>query len=76
MPHFNKPQYPTSPRKKKDIPKGVWVKCPLSGEIVFNKDLESNQMVVPKSGYHFRISAPERLRHLLDPGSFAELAAD
>ncbi|HTX66610.1 MAG TPA: acetyl-CoA carboxylase, carboxyltransferase subunit beta, partial [Opitutaceae bacterium] len=47
-----------------------------SGEIVFNKDLESNQMVVPKSGYHFRISAPERLRHLLDPGSFAELAAD
>ena len=75
MPHFNKPQYPAVVRKKKDIPKGVWVKCPLSGEIVFNKDLESNQMVVPKSGYHFRISAPERLRHLLDPGSFQELAA-
>ena len=75
MPHFNKPQYPTRPQKKKDIPKGVWVKCPLSGEIVFNKDLESNQMVVPKSGYHFRIGAPERLKHLLDPGSFQELAA-
>jgi acetyl-CoA carboxylase carboxyl transferase subunit beta len=76
MVHFNKPQYPTRIPKKKDIPKGVWVKCPLSGEIVFNKDLEANQMVVPASGYHFRIGARERLRHLLDPDSFVELAGD
>ena len=76
MAHFSKPQYPTVAAKKKDIPKGVWVKCPLSGEIVFNKDLEANQMVVPKSGYHFRISAPERLKHLLDPDSFQEFGAD
>jgi acetyl-CoA carboxylase carboxyl transferase subunit beta len=72
MVHFNKPQYPTSIAKKKDIPKGVWVKCPLSGEIVFNKDLEANQMVVPKSGYHFRIRARDRLKYLLDPESFKE----
>jgi acetyl-CoA carboxylase carboxyl transferase subunit beta len=75
MAHFSKPQYPTVSAKKKDIPKGVWVKCPASGEIVFNKDLEANQMVVPKSGYHFRISAPERLKNLLDPDTFRELAA-
>ena len=72
MVHFSKPQYSTRVAKKKDIPKGVWVKCPLSGEIVFNKDLEANQMVVPKSGYHFRIRARDRLRYLLDPGSFQE----
>ena len=72
MVHFNKPQYSTSVAKKKDIPKGVWVKCPLSGEIVFNKDLEANQMVVPKSGYHFRIGASDRLQYLLDPGTFQE----
>ncbi len=76
MVHFNKPQYPTRIPKKKDIPKGVWVKCPLSGEMVFNKDLEANQMVVPVSGYHFRIGARDRLRHLLDPDTFTELAAD
>lgn len=75
MVHFNKPQYPTVVPKKKDIPKGVWVKCPLSGEIVFNKDLEANQMVVPKSGYHFRIGARERLKGLLDPETFKELGA-
>jgi len=72
MVHFNKPQYPTLVAKKKDIPKGVWVKCPLSGEIVFNKDLEANQMVVPKSGYHFRIPARERLKNLLDTDTFEE----
>ena len=76
MVHFNKPQYPTVTAKKKDIPKGVWVKCPLSGEIVFNKDLEANQMVVPKSGYHFRLGARERLKNLLDPDTFQELAAE
>jgi acetyl-CoA carboxylase carboxyl transferase subunit beta len=75
MVHFNKPQYPTVIPKKKDIPKGVWVKCPISGEIVFNKDLEANQMVVPNSGYHFRIGARERLANLLDPGTFVELGA-
>jgi acetyl-CoA carboxylase carboxyl transferase subunit beta len=76
MAHFTKPQYPTSTPKKKDIPKGVWVKCPLSGEIVFNKDLEANQMVVPTSGYHFRTGARERLKNLLDLDSFQEFDAE
>jgi acetyl-CoA carboxylase carboxyl transferase subunit beta len=70
---FSKPKYSTVVVKKKDIPKGLWTKCPLSGEIVFNKELESNQMVVPKSGYHFPIGARQRLEALLDPASFVEL---
>jgi acetyl-CoA carboxylase carboxyl transferase subunit beta len=76
MVHFNKPQYSTAAHKKKDIPKGVWVKCPLSGEIVFNKDLEANQMVVPNSGYHFRLGAHDRIKVLLDPDSFVEFATE
>lgn len=70
---FSKPKYSTVVVKKKDIPKGLWTKCPISGEIVFNKELEANQMVVPKSGYHFPIGARERLEGLLDPGSFVEM---
>lgn len=71
---FGKPQYSTVPvQKKKDIPKGVWTKCPVSGEIIYNKELEKNLMVVPKSGYHFQISAPARIASLLDEGSFTEL---
>ncbi len=70
---FSKPKYSTVIVKKKDIPKGLWTKCPISGEIVFNKELEANQMVVPKSGYHFRIGARERIDALLDEGSFIEM---
>lgn len=69
---FSKPKYSTVVVKKKDIPKGLWTKCPISGDIVFNKDLEANQMVVPKSGYHFPIGARERIRALLDDGKFTE----
>lgn len=70
---FSKPKYSTVVVKKKDIPKGLWTKCPISGEIVFNKELEANQMVVPKSGYHFPIGARERIAHLFDPNTFSEL---
>jgi len=69
---FGKPKYTPVIVKKKDIPKGLFTKCPVSGEIVFIKELEQNQMVVPKSGFHFPISAPVRLARLLDEGSFAE----
>ena len=72
---FSKPKYSTVVVKKKDIPKGLWTKCPISGEIVFNKELEANQMVVPKSGYHFAIGARERLAALLDQNSFVEADA-
>lgn len=72
---FSKPKYSTVVVKKKDIPKGLWTKCPLSGEIVFNKELEANQMVVPKSGYHFPIGARQRIEALFDPETFVEADA-
>lgn len=72
---FSKPKYSTVVVKKKDIPKGMWTKCPISGEIVFNKELEDNQMVVPKSGYHYPIGAHERIAALFDEGTFEEADA-
>lgn len=72
---FSKPKYSTVVVKKKDIPKGMWTKCPISGEVVFNKELEDNLMVVPKSGYHFPIGARQRIAALLDEGSFEEIDA-
>jgi acetyl-CoA carboxylase carboxyl transferase subunit beta len=74
MSHFTKPKLATA-KKKKDIPKGLWTKCPVSGEIVFNKDLEANLMVVPKSGYHFPIGSRQRIAGLVDEGSFVEADA-
>jgi len=73
MAFFSKPSYSTiTYHKKKDIPKGLWTKCPLTGEIIYHKDLEKNLMVVPSSGYHFPINARARIAALLDEGSFVE----
>jgi acetyl-CoA carboxylase carboxyl transferase subunit beta len=71
MTHFSKPKLAT-PKKKKNIPEGLWTKCPVSGEIIFNKDLEANLMVVPKSGYHFPIGSRARIAGWVDDGTFVE----
>lgn len=72
MTHFSKPTLNTSTKKKKSMPEGLWTKCPLSGEIIFNKELADNLMVVPKSGYHFPIGSRERIKSMVDDGSFTE----
>ena len=69
---FGKPKYSTVNVKKRDIPKGLWTKCPNSGEMVYNKDLEKNLMVVPNSGYHFPLPAHKRIASLVDKGTFQE----
>ena len=76
MPIFHKPKYSTVQVKKKDIPQGLWRKCPASGEIIYNKELEQNQNVVPKSGFHFPIGSRKRLDFLLDEGSWDEKDRD
>lgn len=76
MPIFHKPKYSTVQVKKKDIPQGLWQKCPASGEIIYNKELEQNQNVVPKSGFHFPINSRKRLGFLLDEGSWDEKDKD
>lgn len=73
--HFDKPTYTVRKVRKKDIPKGLYTKDPTTGDIVFNKELEDNQMVSPKSGHHFPIGARVRISHLFDPGSFREVDA-
>jgi acetyl-CoA carboxylase carboxyl transferase subunit beta len=47
---------------------GLWVKCIGCRAIIFKADLVANQNVCPKCQHHFKISAHERLRLLLDPG--------
>ncbi|MCX6953800.1 MAG: acetyl-CoA carboxylase, carboxyltransferase subunit beta [Verrucomicrobia bacterium] len=73
--HFDKPTYTVRKTRKKDIPKGVYTKDPASGEIIFNKEIEDNQMVVPKSGHHFPIGARARIAKLFDEGTFVEAEA-
>ena len=70
---FGKPQYSTVTVKKKDIPKDLWTKCPKTGEIIYNRVLKENLMVVPNSGYHFPLKARDRITSMLDEGTFEEM---
>jgi acetyl-CoA carboxylase carboxyl transferase subunit beta len=55
---------------KWDVPENLWVKCPETGEMVFHRDLEANQWVIPNSGYHMRMPAQQRLKSLFDDGAY------
>lgn len=61
--------------KKVKIPEGLWVKCESCREIIYKKEIDKNLKICPKCNYHFRISARERLKLLVDEGSFAEMDA-
>jgi acetyl-CoA carboxylase carboxyl transferase subunit beta len=75
--HFDKPTYAVrKASRKKDIPKGLYTKDPVTGDIVFNKEVEDNQMVVAKSGHHFPIGARARIAKFFDPGTFIEVDAE
>ncbi|WP_421789951.1 acetyl-CoA carboxylase, carboxyltransferase subunit beta [Hyphobacterium sp.] len=50
---------------KRDTPENLWVKCPISGEMVFHKDLEAGQFVTP-AGHHMRIGPDHRFKFTFD----------
>ncbi|RWP17184.1 MAG: acetyl-CoA carboxylase carboxyltransferase subunit beta [Mesorhizobium sp.] len=59
--------------RRTDMPENLWIKDPETGEMVFHKDLEQNQFVIPSSGHHMKISARERLRFFMDDGKYEML---
>ena len=62
--------------KKKDMPEGVWVKVPETGDTIHRRELEENLWVDPISGYHFRIGSKEYFSILFDDEKFTEIADD
>jgi acetyl-CoA carboxylase carboxyl transferase subunit beta len=61
---------------KKEMPEGVWVKVPSTGETIHRRELEDNLFVDPLSGYHFRIGSKQYFDILFDDGKFTEIAGD
>ena len=68
-----KPKPVVAVRPRSQVPEGLWVKCDGCREIIYSKELHKNLMICPKSGYHFRISAPERIGLLIDEEQPREL---
>jgi len=59
---------------KRETPENMWVKCPETGQMVFYRDLENNQFVIPGSGYHMRMAPDVRLKSMFDAGSYETIA--
>lgn len=59
---------------RRETPENLWIKCPETGQLVFYKDVEANQFVIPASNYHMRMSATARLKSLFDDGKYEEIA--
>lgn len=63
----------TSTNEKKEIPEGLWYKCPKCKHIVPTKEHESDLSVCQKCGFHERINANGYFSFLFDDGKFKEL---
>lgn len=61
---------------KKNVPEGLWSKCPACESVLYRTDLEKNAEVCPKCTYHNRISARARLNLLLDAEGRAEIGTE
>ncbi|WP_193337482.1 acetyl-CoA carboxylase, carboxyltransferase subunit beta [Devosia beringensis] len=72
--NFVRPKIRSILGDKSQIAENLWVKDPESGEMVFYRDLEANQWVVPNSGYHMKIKPADRLKTFFDDGAYKLVA--
>jgi acetyl-CoA carboxylase carboxyl transferase subunit beta len=70
-----KPKLGGGKSKKREIPEGLWTKCPKCATMVFDKELDENLKVCPHCQYHFPIGARERIHSLVETCSFEEMDA-
>jgi acetyl-CoA carboxylase carboxyl transferase subunit beta len=63
-------------RKKREVPDGLWMRCPGCNATLYRKVVAENLEVCPDCGHHFRLGARGRVAQLVDPDSFEELFAD
>jgi acetyl-CoA carboxylase carboxyl transferase subunit beta len=58
---------------RRDVPENLWIKCPDTGQLVFYKDVEANQFVIPVSNYHMRMGAAARLKSMFDGETWIDI---
>jgi acetyl-CoA carboxylase carboxyl transferase subunit beta len=75
MPLFpRKPKYTiVKVAKKRDIPEDLWMRCEECNELIYNKKLDENLGVCHKCNFHFTLGAYERVKLLIDDGTFKEM---
>jgi acetyl-CoA carboxylase carboxyl transferase subunit beta len=57
---------------KRETPDNLWIKCPLTGDLIFRADLEAADWVTP-AGFHMRIGPDARFKHLFDDATWQKI---
>ncbi len=73
---LRKPKLSSGRGRKKDIPEGLWTKCPKCSAMIFDRELDENLKVCPRCEHHFPIGARERIHALVETCTFEEMDAE
>ena len=63
-------------RRRKEMPEGLWLRCPGCEHMLYKKSVERNLNVCPDCNHHFRIGATTRIGYLVDEDSFQQVLGD
>jgi acetyl-CoA carboxylase carboxyl transferase subunit beta len=63
-------------KPRKEMPEGLWMRCPGCERMLYKKSVEENLNVCPKCDHHFRIGAATRIEYLVDEDSFQQFLGD
>ena len=61
---------------KRNVPAGLWVKCPACNAVLYRSELERNLDVCPKCSHHMRQTARRRLQLFMDEDPLVELGTE
>jgi acetyl-CoA carboxylase carboxyl transferase subunit beta len=73
---LKKPKLASAKSKKREIPEGLWTKCPKCSTMVFDKELDENLKVCTHCSHHFPIGSRERIHSLVETCTFEEMDAE
>lgn len=73
---FKKPILRSLGGKTREMPTGLWTKCPSCGEVIHNLALSENLQVCPKCDHHMNFGSSDRIDSLVDADTFVEMDAE
>jgi acetyl-CoA carboxylase carboxyl transferase subunit beta len=72
----NRKTYSNITVKKRDVPDGLWMKCPSCNEIIYKDEVLANLEICTKCNHHFSLPRQARINLLSDEGTFTEWAGE
>ena len=76
MPLFLKRSNGLGKSRRRDMPDGLWLKCPECNEMLYSEELDKALRVCPLCNYHFPLDRADRIAMLADDGTFEEWDRD